>query len=48
MTMHINFIQRCCDLCGRYISRPNFGRHREVCERKRAKPPPATEKPTYD
>lgn len=36
MTMHINFITRQCDLCDRDISRPNFGRHREACERKHA------------
>ena len=34
MTMHINFIQRRCLLCGRYISVPNFSRHLEACERK--------------
>ena len=40
--MHINFIQRQCPLCGRYVSRPNFSRHFEACERK-AKAAEATE-----
>lgn len=34
--MHINFIRRRCLLCGRCISVPNFSRHLEACERKRA------------
>ena len=34
--MHINFIQQECPLCGRYVSKPNFSRHHEACERKRA------------
>jgi len=32
--MHINFIRQRCDLCGRYISRPNYSRHVKACERR--------------
>jgi hypothetical protein len=34
MTMHINFITRACPVCGRDITRPNYTRHVEACERK--------------